>query len=182
MANSAPRWLREGWSESVVSPRSSPTRCGAPLDGLVGEKSIPPSTTREPKATLPGKKIGFLNSTLTVAASGTRPSRAAMHRAFCSHAVSDLAVEAKGLGGRRTGGLGCDPLNHLRSAFPSCLGVAKVTPLPGINSKGSPSGGPPGISLATRRVDPSGFPDEFVVARDRGDEKSDMLAFDMAAD
>ena len=50
--------------------------------GLVTEKSIPPVAGWEPKATLPGRKIGFLNSTETVAAAGMRPSRAATQRAL----------------------------------------------------------------------------------------------------
>ena len=58
---------------------------GLSVPGAVREKSRPhgpAGRTREPNATLPGSKIGFLNSTSTVTASGSRLANAATQRAL----------------------------------------------------------------------------------------------------
>ena len=59
-----------------------PARWGAPEVGLLSEKANPSSVGVEPKATLPGSRIGFLKATSTRTLSGSRFSSAAMQRAL----------------------------------------------------------------------------------------------------
>ena len=59
-----------------------PSRCGEPSFGLVSAKVQPSSSWRAAKATVPGRKTGFLKATSTVTAAGSRFSIAAMERAF----------------------------------------------------------------------------------------------------
>ena len=95
--------------------------------------------TREPNATVPGSRIGFLNATSTVTASGSR-SRSPRRNGPCS------TCRARSGGGTRTpwrsarrGGSGCGRRRPRRTGGPGCPGAA-TPPLLGCRGRGALGG------------------------------------------